>query len=245
LAQQQRLVVAPEQLAAERLQLTREQQHYLYRVLRLQSGDRFVATDGCGRSWQVQLEDFAAARLVATAAAARELAWDVMLLAALPKGSAFDGVVRCATELGVSTIVPVTSDRALLQPGANKLRRWCRIAQEAAEQAERAVVPTVGEPVPFGQALQVPDAGRARYLAAARAGAPPLLACLPPTEASAIAIATGPEGGWSESELEAATAAGFQTVSLGDRILRAATAPIAAMAIATAAADTAAGERNG
>ena len=84
----------------------------------------------------------------------RELPAAVTLIAALPKGNAFDEVVRQAAELGVATIVPVTSDRTLLKPSAQKVDRWRRIAAEAAEQSERQIVPTVVEPVSFDWAVK-------------------------------------------------------------------------------------------
>lgn len=186
--------------------------------------------NGLGQSWMAQLTP-QAAQLLAPVETDGELTVEITLMAALPKGNGFEEIVRCGTELGVTTFMPVVSDRTLLHPSANKLKRWQRIAQEAAEQCERDRVPALLEPAPFMQALQNLEADR-RYLCIAREDAPHLLTC--PCASASIAIATGPEGGWTPAEIEAALAAQFQAVSLGRRILRAITAPIAALSIVTA-----------
>ncbi|MDY7013419.1 MAG: 16S rRNA (uracil(1498)-N(3))-methyltransferase, partial [Cyanobacteriota bacterium] len=214
--------------------LSSQQQHYLYRVLRLKKGDRIIAMDGKGQSWIVQLGD-KNAEILEPVLIQTELPVAVTLMVALPKGNAFDEIVRYCTELGVSTLVPILSDRVLLKPSPQKLQRWRRIATEAAEQSERQWVPTVADPVPFVPA-SAPSSQR--YICVARGNPPHLLSCLrniqpcSPSETvgvGEIAIATGPEGGWTTEEIERAIAAGFQPVSLGKRILRAATAPIVAL----------------
>jgi 16S rRNA (uracil1498-N3)-methyltransferase len=165
-------------------------------------------------------------------------------MAAMPKGSGFDEVVYQATELGVAGIMPLKSDRTLLNPSPQKLERWRRLAQEAAEQSERQVVPTILEPIDLATSLQLPETLNAhRYICVARGDAPHLLTCLldkklqlvssqpAPPHPPSLVIATGPEGGWTAAEVEQATAAGFQRVSLGRRILRAVTAPIVALSL--------------
>lgn len=233
----QRLVVAPEQIHQTRLRLTEAQQHYLTRVLRLGSGDRFIAMDGQGHSWLAVLERSESAvvgNLLEPLTVASELPIAVTLVAALPKGSGFDDVVRQATELGVTEIIPVLSDRTLLQPSPQKVERWRRIAQEAAEQSERQMVPTITEPIAFKQHLQTlnPSAGL-NLLAVTRWEAPHLLTVLQ-SPFSTLTVAIGPEGGWTDAEVSAAISAGYQPISLGARILRSVTAPLVALAIVAA-----------
>jgi len=233
----QRLIVDPQQIQGKQVTLTPQQQHYLYRVLRLGSGDRAIVMDGRGKAWIAALQN-QEAQLLEPLPAFAELPIVVTLIAALPKGNGFDSVVRSGTELGVATFVPVLSDRALLNPSANKLERWRRIAREAAEQSERAVVPTIVEPVRF-PSPDLPDDlqdSAHRYICVARAISPSLLSCLCEQEQpdGGIAIATGPEGGWTEAEVDRAIAQGFQPVSLGPRILRAVTAPLVALALIAA-----------
>jgi 16S rRNA (uracil1498-N3)-methyltransferase len=281
LVQLQRLAIAPQQQNDGEIVLTPPQQHYLSRVLRLRKGDRFIAMDGRGNWWLSELEaSLTQAKIIESLCVQTELLGAVTLMAAMPKGNGFDEVVYQATELGVAGIIPVKSDRTLLNPSPQKVERWRRLTKEAAEQSERQIVPTVFDPVDFTASLQLtatPDAHR--YICVARGEAPYLLNCLseqplnlettssPSTQRvwskpvgdgedkrdkedkeessfqpttddhtrtqASVVIATGPEGGWTEAEVEQATAAGFQAVSLGRRILRAVTAPIVALSLVT------------
>ena len=234
----QRLTIDSQQLQPPHLQLTPDQRHYLQRVLRLKSGAQFLALPGDGMAWRCELVD-ENARVIEAQIVTTELPIAVTLALALPK-TGFEDVVRQATELGVRTIVPLLSERTVLNPSASKWNRWQRIAAEAAEQSERALVPQVREPVAFKQFLQEQEAlgvsntesSRAQFLCWGRGESPHLMTALTPYKSQdSIIIAIGPEGGWSESEVKRAIVSGFETVSLGKRILRAVTAPIAAMAI--------------
>ncbi|TFI54227.1 16S rRNA (uracil(1498)-N(3))-methyltransferase [Mastigocladus laminosus UU774] len=242
MAQLQRITIASSQFHNQHITLTAEQQHYLCRVLRLQSGDRFIAMDGMGKWWLAQLGG-TEANILQSLTAETELPIAVTLIIALPKGNGFDEVVRCCTELGVSCFAPVVSDRTLLNPSPQKLERWRRIAKEAAEQSERTTVPTILEPVSFAKSLSFVT--NQKYICEARGDYPHLLSCLQNQEngesdlssQKTIVIATGAEGGWTEAEVESAIQAGFQPVSLGKRILRAVTAPIVALSLVAAACE--------
>jgi 16S rRNA (uracil1498-N3)-methyltransferase len=281
----QRLVVDPTQILLPVVHFTAEQRHYLSRVLRLQAGDRVIVMDGQGHSWLAKLVHPSHADLQAEVleeiAYQTELPIAITLVMALPKGNAFDEVVRQVTELGVSCIAPVISDRTLLNPSPQKLERWRRIAQEAAEQSERQIVPTIQEPISFHEhlkALSTCDLSLSpHYLCVTRHPAPHLLSCLqhtipqtdlincvstpipnsqsliptlqspipnsqsliptlqsPIPNSQSLTIAIGPEGGWTEVEVERAIATGYQPVSLGDRILRTVTAPVVALSLIAA-----------
>lgn len=233
----QRVAIAPSQIKNGRIVLTPQQQHYLSRVLRLRGGDSFIAMDGLGKLWLAQLQG-AEAEILEPIAVQTELPISITLMVALPKGNGFDEIVRYCTELGVACIAPVVSDRTLLSPSQQRLERWQRIAQEAAEQSERQIVPAILAPVDFRTGLSSGKQSH-RYICVARGNSPHLLSCLPASIPAiappTIIIATGPEGGWTAGEVEAAIAAGFQPVSLGRRILRAVTAPILAISVVAAA----------
>ncbi|MFN6484384.1 MULTISPECIES: 16S rRNA (uracil(1498)-N(3))-methyltransferase [unclassified Nostoc] len=247
MSQLQRIAIAPSQLQQGQILLTKEQQHYLGRVLRLREGDRFIAMDGRGEWWLAQLTG-EQAQVLEPLLVETELPVAITLMVALPKGNGFDEVVRCCTELGVACIAPVLSDRTLLHPSPQKLERWRRIATEAAEQSERSFVPTILEPVAFntGLSLVIGDlsANNQQYICVARGEFPHLKDCLQQKRQmtsdigqEAIVIATGPEGGWTPQEIENAKLAGFQPVSLGRRILRAVTAPVVALSLITASCE--------
>jgi 16S rRNA (uracil1498-N3)-methyltransferase len=233
--QLQRVAIAPAQISGQAILLTPAQQHYLYRVLRLQQGDRFIVLNGRGDWWLAQLTALHEAQILERISVQTELSTSITLLIALPK-QGMDDIVRSATELGVACIQPVWSDRTLLRPSPHKVERWRRIVQEAAEQSERQVIPTISDPIPMVQALQVPIVPtEKRFICVARGHSPHLLTRLTGLSGPvSIAIATGPEGGWTHAELDLAIAAEYEPVSLGRRILRATTAPIAALTIATA-----------
>ena len=133
--------------------------------------------------------------------------------------------------------MPVISDRTILNPSTQKLERWRRIATEAAEQSERAIIPAILEPVAFSSAIATVD-GNYRYLCVARGEHPHLLDAINSGQSGEIAIAIGCEGGWTEAEIDKAKELGFQKVSLGSRILRAVTAPIVALSMVAAAFET-------
>ncbi|WP_414569793.1 16S rRNA (uracil(1498)-N(3))-methyltransferase [Nostoc sp. CCY 9925] len=241
MSQLQRIAIAPSQLQQQQIFLTKEQQHYLGRVLRLREGDRFIAMDGKGKSWLAQLAG-EQAQVLESISVETELPVSITLMVALPKGNGFDEIVRSCTELGVTCIAPVLSDRTLLDPSPQKLERWRRIAAEAAEQSERSFVPTILEPVTFSTSLSF--ANSQKYICVARGDSPHLKDCLHhkgqmtnDKGQETIVIVTGPEGGWTTQEVENAIAFGFQPVSLGRRILRAVTAPVVALTLITAACE--------
>ena len=231
MSQLQRITIHPQQLQANQLLLTPQQQHYLLRVLRLRDGDKFIVMDGMGKWWLARLQG-EQGEVLEPLEVKTELPVAITLMMALPKGNGFDEIVRCCTELGVISITPILSDRTLLNPSPQKLERWQRIASEAAEQSERAVVPTILQPVAFNTAIKETTATH-RYICEARGDYPHLQQVINKT-ANEIIIAIGPEGGWTNQELEIAIASGFQPISLGRRILRAVTAPIVAISLIAA-----------
>lgn len=237
----QRVTIAPDQgtlSPGANLTLTVPQHHYLQRVLRLQVGDRFIAMDG-QTWWLATLETPHQAEILEAVPVDTELAIAIAVLIAMPK-QGMDDIVRQVTELGAHLIIPVQSDRTLLQPSAQKVQRWQRIVQEAAEQSERQQIPQLWTPLRFDEAIaataHLPSPCHA-YLCTARGDRPSLLAQMLQSQESGgtFVLAIGPEGGWTDAEQRLAQSAGYQPVSLGRRILRSITAPGAAVAIAAAA----------
>jgi 16S rRNA (uracil1498-N3)-methyltransferase len=200
------------------------------RTLRLRPGARVVCFDEDGAEHEVELsrvgDRAAEGVIVATRRPQRESAFDLVLAPALLKGDRMDLVVEKATELGVRRIAPVLS-RHVVGRGA-RVDRWRRIAASAAEQSGRTQVPTIDAP--------------AEFAALVRGVWPPLrvlawegeraisFESLPATAGAAIAV-VGPEGGFAPDEVEAARDAGFATVALAPRILRAETAAIVTAAL--------------
>jgi 16S rRNA (uracil1498-N3)-methyltransferase len=233
----QRLIVEPSQVVEQQLQLTRDQTHYLSRVLRLQAGDQFIALDGHGHLWVVALtEDPHQGTILYTETVDQDpLGPQVTLAVALPKGNGFDEVVRQTTELGVTTLHPLLTERTLHRPTPKKIERWQRIAAEATEQSERGLLPHIHPPLPWADYLQqVEEAQRLICVARSLPDTLPMGQAIRQQPEANLVIATGPEGGWTETEIAEALALGFQPVSLGHNILRAVTAPLVALAMVAA-----------
>ncbi|MGB3238558.1 MAG: 16S rRNA (uracil(1498)-N(3))-methyltransferase [Geitlerinemataceae cyanobacterium] len=243
--QLQRIAIDPSQFDLPHITLTRQQQHYLCRVLRLKSGDRFVAIDAQRQWWLSGLEQQSSGEFGAIALERLEVQTElpiaITLIVALPKGNGFDDVVRSCTELGVSVIQPIFSDRTLLSPSSQKCDRWRRIIREAAEQSERQTIPSLSDPIPFQNAIANTQNFDRRYICVARGENASLLHNLQTAKlqrGETISIAVGPEGGWTPEEVARALDAGWEPVSLGKRVLRAVTAPIVAMSIGAAALES-------
>jgi 16S rRNA (uracil1498-N3)-methyltransferase len=231
----QRITIDPSQIDNSNISLTTAQHHYLTRVIRLQNGAQFHAIDGTGKVYLAEIIGTTAQIIQLITTDSQNLSQQITLICALPKGNNFDDLVRACTELGVTEIIPALSDRTLLQPSSQKLQRWRKIAQEAAEQSERTFIPTIGEPQAIQTIFtQIPDSSH-KYICEARGEHPHLLTCLQSTPITEpIILAIGPEGGWTDGELDRAIESGFQPVSLGRQILRTITAPIVALSIVAA-----------
>ena len=215
--------------------LTSEQSHYLKKVVRLKSHDHFIALNGQGQAWLAEIIDNSA-HLLEAINETTELPVQVNLMVAIPKNG-FDDIVRAATELGVYRIIPLLTERGLVNPSPQKIDRWRKIAREAVEQSERQIIPIIEEPQPFLAILnRGANPGTTCYIGVTRRTVDPLLSQL--QTSTEITMAIGPEGGWTEAEIEQAIAADFLPVSLGKRILRTITAPLVALAIINAYLDS-------
>ncbi|KQV88228.1 16S rRNA (uracil(1498)-N(3))-methyltransferase [Pelomonas sp. Root1237] len=203
-------------------------------VLRLQPGDALTLFDGSGPEWQAEVTAMGRSevrvRLLTAERPQRELARAVTLAVVMPANDRMDFLVEKATELGAAAIQPLMSERSVLRLNgerADKKRaHWQGVAVAAAEQSGRTV-PTRIEPV---QTLAtwlaaLPDRDDEwRGLLSPRAAEP--VAAFPQKRALFL---SGPEGGLSDAEEDAARARGFAAVTLGPRVLRADTAPLAVL----------------
>lgn len=226
-----RFHIRAEAVVDERVIFDAEETHHLARVLRLRPGDLARTVDGRGQELTVRLTrvgpSSAEGAIVSRAVRRSESPLDLTLVQGLPKGGKMEIIVRMATELGVCRVVPVTTDRVVVRAEPSRfterLRRWQRIAKEAAKQSGRAVIPEVlplrtldtwlHEPRPVGLLLCLWES-EGTGLAA-------LLPAAPPARATLI---VGPEGGLTEHEVQNLRAAGALVAGLGPRILRTETA---------------------
>jgi len=158
----------------------------------------------------------------------------VHLLVSLFKFDRLELLIEKATELGVTSVQFVRaerSDKGLDKAAEKRIERWRRIALETSQQSRRLRLPNLYEPVRFKEALRARSASRL-FLDEDSTGRQIIEAVSPGVES--IALLVGPEGGWPEHERTAARDAGWASVSLGERVLRAETAAIAALAVVNA-----------
>jgi 16S rRNA (uracil1498-N3)-methyltransferase len=217
-----------------------EDAKHLTRVLRVEPGQRYEISDN--RSvWLAQIELARKERVsfrVLERIAERAAPVHVTLLAALVKFDHFEWMIEKATELGVETIVPVVAERCergLARAAEKRKDRWLRIALESSQQSRRDRLPGIEVPVAMDSALERP--ATIRFALDESDSTPPLLSAVPSlrSQTDTVALLTGPEGGWTDSERARFLTAGWTVVSLGPRILRAETAAVASLAIVSAA----------
>lgn len=232
-----RLYVAPDLAAGQTVGLDHGQAHYLRAVLRLQAGDEVALFNGRDGEWRARIEGLGkgwCSLQVAERRRDQSDAADIWLVFAPIKRTRIDLLAEKATELGVAALWPVFTDyTAVSRVNAERLRAN---ATEAAEQAGRLDVPEVMDPAPLGDAIARWPADRRLVICDEQGGGRPIAdVCteLRATGAAAgpVALLTGPEGGFSRSELDAIRVLPFVTaVDLGPRVLRSDTAAIAALA---------------
>ena len=212
---------------------------HLVRVLRVEPGDVFEISDNT-KAYLAEVETARKSSVVFRVQEQlppEEPKVFITLCAALIKFERFDWLIEKSTELGVSRILPfaaVRSEHGLLQASQKRVERWRRVALEASQQSRRTHLPII-------------DAGvRASVAAAVHAdirllldeeSAAPILSELPqrPAISDRIALALGPEGGWTQEEREDLKKFGWRACSLGRNILRAETAAVAGLAVIQAA----------
>jgi 16S rRNA (uracil1498-N3)-methyltransferase len=208
-------------------------------VLRLQPGGDITLFNGEGGEWDAVIEEMGRstvrARLSQHHALEREARREVHLAVGMPANERMDWLVEKATELGAASIQPVVAERSVLKLAGERAEKkrahWQGIAVAACEQCGRNRIPAIHPMVDLERWLAQPPAVPERLLLSLASQALPL------NEATAIAramlVLSGPEGGLTEREQNAALAQGFRPVSLGARVLRSETAPLALLAALT------------
>lgn len=227
-----------DEVSGNRAALVGEHADHLARVLRARVGQEFDIAVGAavrrGRITSVENDrvEFDLGEEVSSA----DLA-EITLVLAVFKFDRMEWAIEKCTELGVSRIVPVIARRTDSHLGAASLKRverWQRIARQAAEQSRRAGPPEIAAPIKVAEVLNFPGASR---IVLAESEERTLLRDVVKPDAAnpGVALAVGPEGGWTEGELQSFQLAGWTSVSLGATILRAETAAMAATAIVASA----------
>jgi 16S rRNA (uracil1498-N3)-methyltransferase len=208
-------------------------------VLRLDIGEEIVVCDGKANDHYCVVDliskDEVHAKVVRSETNAAEPPIFITLFQGLPKGDKMDEIVEKCVELGISRIVPVVTARCITKPSPRdnkKSARWQKIAEAAAKQSRRGIIPEISSVLKFDDALQSAknhDAVFACYELEDKLILKNLLKTLP-DKITSLAFFVGPEGGFSENEVAKFTASNIATVSLGQRIMRTETAGAAVLA---------------
>lgn len=209
---------------------------HISRVLRLKEGDQISVCDKDKTDYLCKISAVDKERVVADILEKfpnlNESNIEITLYQGLPKGDKMDLIIQKAVELGVVKIVPVVMKRTVVKLGntESKMQRWQRIADEASKQCMRGILPRVSEPVTFEEMLTTVRDDELTLLPYENENHTRLKTVLKDNlSAKEINIIIGPEGGFDEEEVFLATKQGINTVTLGPRIMRCETAPLAAI----------------
>jgi 16S rRNA (uracil1498-N3)-methyltransferase len=209
-------------------------------VLRMQPGDGITLFNGAGGEFAATVTRMGRSDVQVSVGAhvalEREAGRAVHLLAGITANDRMDWLVEKATELGVASITPLVAERSVLklkgERADKKLAHWQSVAVAAAEQCGRNRVPTVHAAVTLLEWLKQATPGE-RWVLSLSEGTRPLADLADMAGTVPVTVLSGPEGGLSPAEEAAALTAGFVPVTLGPRVLRAETAPLAVLAVLT------------
>lgn len=223
-----------DEVSADRGALTGDHAAHLVRVLRARIGQQFdIVADGVLRRGTISAVsdvrvEFDLAEELSTDSPAIHLS----LLLAVFKFDRMEWAIEKCTELGVTRIIPIVARRTdshLALASAKRVERWRRIALQAAEQSRRAMPPEISDPIKLRDALSI--SAELKIVLSEAEEQTNLSEVSGPTGNSQVLLAVGPEGGWTEDELNLFQEEGWLSASLGPTILRAETAAVAAVAI--------------
>ncbi len=206
------------------------------RVLRLRPGEDMIICDGKGTDYKCRLvkadKEQVEAQVIEVVPCPAEPTVQVTVLCGLPKGDRTDYIIQKCVEAGASEIMFFQSDRCVAKPDKpeKKLERWQRIAEEAAKQSGRGIIPKVSWAGEYADALNVAnqkELGLFMYETGEREALNAVLEAN--SDVKTAAIVTGPEGGFAPFEADLARIVGLHICSMGERILRCETAPVVAV----------------
>ncbi len=223
-----------ENITATHIKLDGEEAKHIIKVLRMQIGDCITVCDGAGTDYEACIDAINKNDLTACITEKKpseaESRVEITLYQCLPKASKMEYVIQKCTELGISKIIPCISERCVVKlngeaDGKKKVERWQSIAKAAAKQSGRGIIPQIGMPVLFKDAIANMHLMPLAFIPYENEQQRTLKTVLRSVEAvSAASFIIGPEGGFAPQEIQLAIDSGVQTVTLGKRILRTETA---------------------
>jgi 16S rRNA (uracil1498-N3)-methyltransferase len=223
-----------DEVSGDHASLVGEHADHLVRVLRARVGQEFdIATGEAVRRGRIISMENARVEFELGEEVSASLLAEITLVLSIFKFDRMEWAIEKCTELGVSRIVPVIARRTdshLAAASAKRVERWQRIVRQASEQSRRVAPPEIVAPLKVSEAMNLPAA--LRIVLAESEERTQLRDVVKPSAAGdGIILAVGPEGGWTEGELQSFQQSGWISASLGDTILRAETAAITATAV--------------
>ena len=239
----QRFFVEPNQIddEAHQIHITGSDVNHISNVLRMKTGEELWISDGSKYEYRCTIESFepdeVLLHIVYSQEPEYELPCRIYLFQGLPKADKMELIIQKAVELGAYEIIPVETKRCVVKldgrKSAKKTARWQQIAESAAKQSKRMLIPNVHEVLTFREALKYAESMDVRLvpyeLARGMQETKEILAGIEPGQSVGIFI--GPEGGFEEKEIEAAIEGGAKPITLGRRILRTETAGLAILSV--------------
>ncbi len=232
--------IRPDRTDEDHLIVEGAEAHHIRKVMRLKKGDPLMAVDGCGNGYKAEIEKFSGdgieCKIHSKIRRFGEPMNFVTLAAGLSVGYKFDEVVQCATELGVSRIIPLITEKSKIKLDEErrqelKLRRWRKVAIASMKQTGRSLLPEVTAFYDFVSLFSGPDNLGRKILFDPSFADKSISDIKIPTGVGAVTIFIGPESGFSRSEIETARENNCEIVSMGQRILRTENASPVAVAL--------------
>jgi len=234
-----RFYVPKEAVEGAKITITGNEAHHVRDVMRLKVSDNVVCFDGTGNEYAGVIKKIdpqaVTVEIIKTSQPHADDPLHITLIQAIPKKEKMDYIAQKATELGVGRIIPVMTERTVVdwddKKKARSLDRWQKIGRAASKQSGRTKLPDIMPVTSFAEALKVVKGCDLALMAALNDKAIPLKKVLKDAKPGNIVIAIGPEGDFTEQEVDQAVKAGFKMVDLGRRVLRSDTAGLAVIAI--------------
>lgn len=235
-----RFFIKQESIFKDEIVISGEDVQHISKVLRLQNGDNIVLCDGEGTDYLTTIESVDKHKVktivINKEASKGEPDIDVVLYQGIPKATKMDTIIQKCTEMGIKRIVPISTVRTIVRLESEKdekkkVERWTKIAEEAAKQSGRGMIPIIDMPMTLQQALM--DASKLDTVIAPYEleDSLSIKEALGEGRGKSIGFFVGPEGGFDSDEIEKVRNIGALPVTLGSRILRTETAGIVVLAI--------------
>lgn len=223
------------------IELTGTDVNHIKNVLRFKEGDKLLISSGDNVDYSCHIAEFGEDKIIAAIDSrdevGKELPSKVYLFQGLPKGDKMEFIIQKMTELGVYSIIPVAMKRSVVKLDSkkadSKVKRWNAIAESAAKQSKRSIIPKVTEVMTFKQALKMASDVDVKLLPYECAdGIEKTKSIIEGLHGgTSVAVFIGPEGGFDIEELELAKECGWEVITLGKRILRTETAGMMLMSV--------------